>query len=255
MFLVIDIGNSCISMGLCSKEKIEDTASMTHENLEKYELINIFRSIYKNINFENCIISSVKDELNDVVCQAVYDAYKIKPIFLDTDFNTGIKLKVKNPDTLGSDRLANIYAGLTLYQKKPLIIIDSGTATTFDILDKEGDFIGGVIMPGFGMQLSALSEKTSKLPPIDIEGYKKVDKIICGETKKEILSGVIRGHVFAIEGLLQKCEEELGAKPFVVLTGGGMPILEKYMQKDKYDVVNENLTLEGIRLLYERNMD
>lgn len=254
MLLVIDVGNTCISLGLCSEGKIQSAAKFAHKNTGKDYLTSVFHSLYKEINFENCIISSVNDELTGIVHQAVYDTYKINAMILNTDFETDIKLKVKNPETLGSDRLANIYAAKVLYKKTPLIVIDSGSATTFDILDKEGDFIGGVIMPGFGMQLSALTEKTSKLPPIDIEGYKKAQKIICAGTKNEILSGVIRGHVFAIEGLLQKCKEELGAKPFVILSGGGAPILKKYMQEKNYNVINENLTLEGIRLLYERNI-
>ena len=256
MLLTIDIGNTSIAMGLYENQRLERVARFEHnKNLNTYAITSVLESIYKNIYLQGGIISSVADELTGKIENAVTDVYKIKPLILNSNFEFDLNLKVKNPETIGSDRLANIYAASKLYKQTPLIIIDSGSATTFDILDKNGDFIGGVIMPGFTLQFKSLNDYTSKLPLINIENYNKGHKIICTNTKSQMISGVIRGQICAIEGLLKQCEQELGEKPFVVITGGGAKTVEKYIQKDFYNVINPDLTLQGLGMLYERNIN
>ena len=132
---------------------------------------------------------------------------------------------------------------------KPAIIVDLGTATTFDILDKFGNFIGGVIMPGLNLQFRALNKSTSKLPRIEAGA---VDSAIGNNTADAILSGVIRGSACAIEGLIEQCEKELGENAVIVATGGYSGLISKYMKR-QFDFVNPYLTLEGLRFLYELN--
>ena len=132
---------------------------------------------------------------------------------------------------------------------KPAIIVDIGTATTFDILDKNGDFLGGVIMPGPNLQFRALNKSTSKLPKIDAN---TVDKAIGNNTADAILSGVIRGSACAIEGLIEQCEAELEDRAVIIATGGYSSLISKYMNR-QFDFVNPYLTLEGLRFLYELN--
>ena len=157
-------------------------------------------------------------------------------------------MKLKNPKEAGADRIANACGAYMLYSK-PTIIVDLGTATTFDIIDKHGDFVGGVIMPGLNLQLRALNKSTSKLPKIEAD---EVDKAIGDNTADAILSGVIRGSACAIEGLIEECEKELGAKALIVATGGYSGLISKYMKR-QFDFVNPYLTLEGLRFLYELN--
>lgn len=256
MLLVIDIGNTTIAVSLFKGKELLSKYSLEHfPQITDVALSESFVSVFGNVNIEGCIISSVVETLTDVVFVAVNNTYKVNSIILDSDMDIGVNLNVKNPEAIGSDRLANMCAASVLYNKYPLVVVDCGTATTFDVLDKNGDFTGGLIMPGFSMQLQSLHEHTSKLPVVELKNYNKAHKVMCTTTKNQILSGVIRGHVCSIEGLLEYCAAELGEKPFVVITGGGADIIQEYMAKDKYDVINPMLTLEGARLAYERNMD
>ena len=156
------------------------------------------------------------------------------------------KLKLKNPSEAGADRIANACGAYVLYSK-PAIIVDLGTATTFDIINKDGDFIGGVIMPGLNLQFRSLNNSTSKLPRIEAN---TVNKAIGDNTVDAILSGVIRGSACAIEGLISQCEEELGEKAVIIATGGYSGLISQYMNRS-FDFVNPYLTLEGLRFLYE----
>ena len=256
MLLVVEIGNTCMTMCLYKGKKLERESKMSYsKGLNAYALSEILLAAIGKEHIDDCIISSVVNELTGEMHQAISNTYKVNSLILNSDLDLGIKLKVKNPETIGSDRLANIVGAINLYDRKPLVVIDSGTATTFDVIDKNGDFTGGVIMPGFEMQLKALHDNTSKLPLIEINNTDKAQKIIGGNTKSQMISGVIRGHICGIEGLLAICEKELEEKPFVVLTGGGVDIIKKYLPKDKYNVINPQLTTEGARIIYERNMD
>ena len=118
----------------------------------------------------------------------------------------------------------------------------------FDILDKNGYFIGGIILPGIKMQFDSLNQKTSLLPKLDIQ---KIDHVIGKNTKDNILSGVIRGHACAINGLIHKCESELGTKTTIILTGGLSEFIAEYI--DNFDYCDKNLTLEGLKILYDLN--
>jgi len=248
MLLVIDIGNTSISIGLYEDNRLEKKSWINHgHNLNEEELANAIKPFIP----QECVISSVADELTDRVRNFVINTYNVNPVLINSCVKSGITTKVKHPETIGADRLANIYAAAKLYSARPLIVVDSGSATTFDVLDKEGDFIGGVIMPGFGIQSESLHAYTSKLPLINVKDVKTTVSVIQDETGDEMISGVIRGHVCSVEGLVRECEKELAAKPYVILTGGNMHILQQYMQKDLYNEANPNLTLEGIRMLYK----
>ena len=256
MILVVDIGNTFVTIGLYKNKKLEGISRFEHKhNMQAFALSKIFSSVYEKINPQDAIISSVADEITNEMIEAINDTYKINPLILTSDLELDINLKVKAPETIGADRLANIYAASILYPDKPLIVIDSGTATTFDILDNNGDFIGGIIMPGLEMQFKALNEHTSKLPFISKESYTKAHKIICTNTKNEIISGTVRGYICSIEGLIKLCEQELNAKLFVVITGGGAELIAEFLPKQYYNEVNLNLTLQGIGMIYERNID
>ena len=208
----------------------------------------MLHTLFKKYNIHACIIASVVDELNRTFKHAADNVFHLNSILLTNKLNLGIKLKLKNPKEAGADRIANACGAYVLYSK-PAIIVDLGTATTFDILDKNGDFLGGVIMPGLNLQFRALNKSTSKLPKIEAD---TVDKAIGNNTADAILSGVIRGSACAIEGLINQCEEELGKKAVIIATGGYSSLIAKYMKR-KFDFVNPYLTLEGLRFLYELN--
>ena len=149
---------------------------------------------------------------------------------------------------IGADRIANAAGAYVLY-KHPVIVIDFGTATSFDIVNGKGEFIGGVIAPGINLQLKSLNKFTSKLPRIEAA---KSPCAIGNNTVDAILSGVIRGCACMIDGLVEQCEKELGQKAVVVATGGYASCIAEYMKRP-FDYINPTLTLEGLRHLYYIN--
>lgn len=246
MLLAIDIGNTNITLGIFEEDRLISKKSLYTNIFEsKDEYTNNFRNLLSDYKFNHCIISSVVPELDTKIAEVIRKLFDIKPIFINSNINLGFKIKSEHPETAGADRIANaVYASKKC--PKPAIIIDIGSAITFDVIDKNGDFTGGLIMPGLRLQLKALHDYTSKLPIVDI---KPIDKIINNDTENSILSGVIRGAACAIDGLILKCTEELGLKPYVVLTGGNANLIAKYISH--YDYINQNLTLEGINLVFK----
>lgn len=249
MLLAADIGNTSITLGLFDNEAlVEDfrLASDKDLSLEEYEVL--LKSLFKNYDIEGCIISSVVEELNNKFKSAVDNVFKIESILLSAKINTGIKIKMPNLDEVGADRIANAAGAYVLYNH-PVIVIDFGTATTFDIVNQDGEFIGGVIAPGINLQLKTLNKFTSKLPRIDAAESKTA---IGNNTVDAMLSGVIRGCACMIDGLIEQCEEELGQKAVIVATGGYSNFVANYLKRP-FDFINPTLTLEGLRHLYNIN--
>lgn len=249
MLLTTDIGNTSITLGLFDNEAlIEDfrLASDKDLSLEEYEVL--LKSLFKNYKIDGCIISSVVEELSNKLKTAVDNVFKINTILLSANINTGIKIAMPNLDEVGADRIANAAGAYVLY-KHPVIVIDFGTATTFDIVNNYGEFIGGLIAPGINLQLKTLNKFTSKLPRIDAAISKSA---IGNNTVDAMLSGVIRGCACMIDGMIEQCETELGSKAVIVATGGYSTYVSQYLKRP-FDFINPTLTLEGLRYLYNIN--
>ena len=248
MLLVADIGNTNITLGVYENESMPEILRLPSDKelpQEEYEIL--LHTLFKNYKIDSCIIGSVVRELDDKFKKAVSETFKITPVLLNNNMDIGIKLKLKTPQEVGADRIANAYAAYMMYEK-PVIVVDLGTATTFDVVNKDGEFIGGVIMPGINLQFNSLCRNTSKLPKINAN---KSEKAIGDSTENAILSGVIRGTACAIEGLINQCENELGEKATIVATGGDSELVSEYMTRP-FDFVDPYLTLEGLRFLYRR---
>ena len=249
MLLVLDIGNTNITLGLYNGDELVETFRLiSDKNLSPEVYYNSLKKILANYEVSKCIIGSVVKELDGVLKEACDKVFNTNTLVFYSNLKTGVELDVARPETVGADRIANAYAAKKLYSI-PCIVVDLGSATTFDILSKEGKFFGGIIMPGINMQLNSLCEKTSKLPKIEPE---QVEKVIGVDTKSCILSGVIRGHACAIEGLIAQCEKEIGTKVAVIATGGLSQLISQYMER-KFDHINPTLTLDGFKYLYELN--
>lgn len=249
MLLTADIGNTSITLGLFEDDALVEEFRLASDKdlpLEEYEVL--LKSLFKNFNVSGCIISSVVEELNEKFKNAVKNVFKLEPLFLSTAINTGIKIALDNPEEAGADRIANAAGAYVLYDK-PVIVVDFGTATTFDIVNKKGEFIGGVIAPGLNLQMKVLNTFTSKLPRIDVAISTHA---IGHNTQDAILSGVIRGTAGMIDGLVEQCEQELGEKAVLVATGGYSGLISNYLKRP-FDFINPSLTLEGLRYLYQLN--
>ena len=249
MLLVVDIGNTNITLGVFEENNLIKTFRLNSDkNLSQNEYQALLKNLLKDYQISDCIIGSVVKELSDILKKACDKIFEIDSFLFTTSDNCGLNIKLNNPNTLGIDRIANAIAAKQYYPL-PIIVVDIGTATTFDIISDDGDFIGGIIMPGLNLQFDSLNSKTSKLPKITICDSKKA---IGDSTKSALLSGVIRGSACAIEGLLKQCEIELGKKATIIATGGHCEIISQYMQRS-FDYINKDLTLDGLRILYNIN--
>lgn len=249
MLLTADIGNTSITLGLFDEDAlVEEFRLASDKDLSQEEYEVLLKTLCKPYEIEGCIIASVVDELNKKFKSSADNVFKINSILLTNDCNTGVKITLKNPKEAGADRVANACGAFMLY-KKPCIVVDFGTATSFDIVNEKGEFIGGIIAPGLNLQMKVLNKFTSKLPKIDVAIS---NKAIGTSTSEAILSGVIRGSACMIDGLIEQCEKEIGSKVTLIATGGYSGLISNYLKRP-FDFINPTLTLEGLRFLYNLN--
>ncbi len=249
MLLTADIGNTSITLGIFEEDALVEEYRLASDkdlSLEEYEVL--LKSLFKEFKVDGCIISSVVEELTNKFKSAVDNVFKFKSVVLSTEINTGVEILLDNPAEAGADRIANAAGAYVLYNH-PVIVVDFGTATTFDIVNGKGQFIGGVIAPGVTLQLKALNKFTSKLPRIDVT---LSNAAIGHNTTDAILSGVLRGSAAMIDGLVEQCEKELGQRAVLVATGGYSGLIANYLKRP-FDFINPTLTLEGLRYLYQIN--
>ena len=255
MLAAIDIGNSCIKTGIYNGNTLIEYSSYEYnKNIAYGQIEQHFIKLLHSKDISDCVIASVVDEMTELIIEVVNNICNIKPYIINSNKKLGINIKAESPERIGVDRIVNAIAASKLYSF-PLIVVDFGTATTFDIVNSYGDFIGGIILPGINTQLKSLAADTSKLPKIDLQKMEIIQTVINTNTEKAILSGVLKGHAHAIDGLIQDCSKELGSKPMVILTGGFAEYMSKYIPHNVFDYVNPTLTLEGIKQIYEMNIE
>ncbi len=253
MLLTIDIGNTNITLGVFDGETIVHSWRLSTEITRTEDEYGVFlKNLLKEINSEKqitqAIISSVVVQLTERLQIALKKYMGIESLVVSHKIKTNVKLKTDNPSQIGADRIANACAAAKLYSV-PAIVVDFGTATSFDIVDKNNEFIGGIITAGMKIQAEALSSKTSKLPKLNIEAP---ENAIGRNTIDAMLSGIVRGHAAMIDGLIKECEEELGSKATIIATGGYSSVISKYLRR-KFDYINPDLTLIGAKILFDMN--
>ena len=249
MLLTADIGNTNITLGLFDGEVyVNEFRLASDKDLTGEEYENILKSLFKDYKIDGCVIGSVVEELNIKFKRAVDNAFGITSVFVDCDVNLDIKIKTDNSREVGADRIANAVAVADKY-KGAVIVIDFGTATTFDIINSKREFLGGVIAPGINTQMKCLKSSTSKLPKIDVSISQRA---VGHNTTEAILSGVIRGTACMVDGLVAQCEEELNEPVTVIATGGYCGLIANYLKRP-FDFVDQILTLQGLKRIYELN--
>lgn len=253
MLLVADIGNTSTTFGIYKDENLLDNWRLASDKNKSEDEYGIFlKNLVKHKDFDGklkaAVISSVVLPLTEIFKEAIENYLKIPVLVISAKINSGIKLDVEKPEEVGGDRIANAYAAYKLY-KIPAVVVDFGTATTFDIISADGRFIGGIIAPGIGISAEALSSFTSLLPRIKIAASPSV---IGKNTVDNMLSGIIRGHAAMINGLITDIESELSSPVTVIATGGFSKLVSECLKRP-FDSVNPYLTLEGLRLIYNLN--
>ena len=205
---------------------------------------------YQNValtDIENIIISSVVPPLVVPITKMCERYFKIHPLLVGPGIKTGIKLNYENPRAIGADRIVNVVGAFDQYGGD-LIVIDIGTATTFDVVAENGDFLGGVIAPGIATSADALFNQTAKLPRVELVAPKS---IICHNTIQGMQAGIIYGYVGQIDEIVRRIREEIGKNLRVVATGGFAKMIAR--ESKTIEKVDHFLTLSGLRVLFERN--
>lgn len=253
MLFVADIGNTSITVGIYDGEKLLHTwklASDKKRSEDEYGVIlhNFLHHAGMVEKLDGAIISSVVLPLTERFVVAIEKYLNVPVINLTHKTKTGITIDLDKPQEVGADRLANACAAYQIY-KKTAVVVDFGTATSFDIVSADGKFLGGVIAPGIRISADALNAFTSRLPKVKIEAPPST---IGKNTIDAMLSGLVRGHGALIEGLIEDVEKELGEPVITIATGGYSSIITECMKRP-FDYLNTNLTLEGLRLIYNLN--
>ena len=253
MLVTADIGNTNITLGVFEGNSIIHSWRLSTEITRTEDEYGVFlKNLLKETNMDkkitNAVISSVVVQLTEKIEIALKKYLDINSFIISHKVKTNVILKTDDKSQIGADRIANACAVTKLY-KIPAIVVDFGTATTFDIVNGNNEFIGGIITAGMKIQAEALSSKTSKLPKLNIEASKDV---IGKNTIDAMLSGIVRGHAAMIEGLLSDCEKELGQKATIIATGGYSSVISSYLKR-KFDYINPDLTLIGAKILFDLN--
>lgn len=252
MLLVLDVGNTNTVMGIFEGKKLIKQWRLTSRKQTADEVGFMILGLLSASGISKAMIlasvyASVVPSLNEIFLEGIKNYIGVPCLKVTQDLDTGLKVEIKNPAGLGADRLLNAVAGVEKYGS-PLIIVDLGTAITLDVISAEGAYVGGTIAPGMDLSMESLYSRTAKLPQISLiaPGH-----YIGEDTTEAIQSGIVYGTVGLVDTLLRGIFKELGGSCRVVATGGHASILTQY--SDIVKEVDPWLTIEGLRIIYERN--
>lgn len=255
MILVIDVGNTNITLGVFEKEDLRATFRMTSSQIRTSDEYGIYLCSmleHRGIDpkcIQDVVISSVVPDVMYSLNNGVIKYFHVQPLVINPETKTGIRLVTANPREIGADRIVDAVAAYTLFGG-PVLVIDFGTATTYDLVLKDGSFAAGITSPGIRISARALWEDTAKLPAIEI---RKPPSILAKDTITSMQAGLVYGYIGQTEYIIKKVKEEsgLGDELRVVATGGLGKIIAD--EVDSIQVYDNMLTLKGLRLIYERN--
>lgn len=256
MLLAFDIGNTNIVIGVFQQDKlIADwrIASDRQRTYDEYGLLleQLFQcSNLKRSDVEDIIISSVVPNLTGILKLTCERYFKLTPMVVGNGLKTGMPIRYENPKEVGADRIVNAVAAIELYGA-PLIILDFGTATTFCVINEKGEYLGGAIAPGIGISASALVERTAQLPKVEMI---VPEKVIGKNTIHAIQSGLLYGYCGLVDGMVRRIAAEIDMTlddVKVIATGGLAELI--HANSETVQIVDQMLTLQGLRILYNKN--
>lgn len=254
MLLAVDAGNTNVTFALFDGKKRKSSWRIkTDAARSADEYIVFLAKLFELNGFEftqvkDCIISSVVPDANFSLRMMCHSAFKLKPIFIGKDIkNLGLEIKLDKPEEIGSDRIVNAVAVLTYYEP-PAIVVDFGTATTFDVIGKDSAYLGGAIAPGVNLSLNSLHQAAAKLPKISVS---RPELAIGTNTITAMQSGIYYGYTALVSGMINRIKTELKGKPIVLATGGLAPLFKGDIPE--IDKIDEDLTLKGLLSIYLRH--
>ena len=253
MLLVMDVGNTDTVLGVYDGEellhdwRIRTKADHTVDEygILIYNLYNASRISSRAV--QDIIISCVVPPMLNILEPLCQKYFKVKPLIVGPGVRTGMPIFYDNPKEVGADRIVNAVACFQKHQRS-LIIVDFGTATTFDYISSQGEYMGGCIAPGIMISTEALFSRTAKLPRVELT---KPKNIIAKDTVSSMQAGIMYGYAGLVDGIVERMKKEAASNPLVVATGGLATIIAP--QATSIDLVEKMLTLEGLRLIYHLN--
>ncbi len=240
MLLAIDIGNTNITFGLFHGRKLARRFDIPAKDYARSKL----KGNLGKYNIDDAIICSVVPRVTKILTKDLKACFRIGPHIIGKDVTVPIKNLYRKPGQVGQDRLVNAYAG-TVFYGAPLIIVDFGTAITFDVVKRNKVYLGGMILPGLGISLEALSRKTALLPQIKLSAPKE---FIGRDTKSSMLSGIVYGFAALVDDLAARIREKIGKKALVIGTGGNIGLMSEYCREIGRS--DRDLTLKGLNAIY-----
>ena len=250
--IAVDIGNTETTVGIGSKDNWDSYRFTTRDTNTPDELLALFNSTFQiksevNKDIEGAIICSVVPQATNSFSEAIRKYLNLEPIIVGPGIKTGLKVNIDNPKELGPDRIANSVAGY-LITEADTVVIDLGTATTFDVVSKNKEYLGGSIAPGIKISLDALTLTPASLKSVELD---TPNKVIGKNTYEAIQSGLIMGHASMIDSMVEKIILEIDIEPKIILTGGLSKVVQPILNVNVEYI--ENLTLVGLEEIFKLN--
>jgi type III pantothenate kinase len=248
MLLAVDIGNSNIKFGIFDGEQLLSKFSIPTDRNATADGLKTTVGPRLDLPITSSIVCSVVPQIENALAEFLLSSIGVEPVFVRNDFDFGLKINYEPLTAAGTDRLVNAFSAVEKYGV-PCIICSFGTATTFDVVDRDRVLMGGVIAPGMKTMAKALHLNTAQLPEVEV---KTPESVIGNTTITSIRSGVFYGQIAIVEGIIDRIKKEMGDTPKVIATGGFASSIAE--NTDRFDLVDENLLLDGLHLLSRRGL-
>ncbi len=253
MLLTLDVGNTNVTLGVYDGDSLRATwrfATDVEKQPDEYGVLLLTLLQHESLSpadVTDAVMACVVPDLEPVIDLVCERYLAVRPLVVHAGVRTGLRILYDTPRDVGADRVADAVAAIQLYGP-PLIVVDLGTATVFDAITKEGDYLGGALAPGLGIASEALFRRAAKLYRVELSRPRAA---IGRNTITAMQSGILFGYVGLIEGVVRRMKEEMGDSPKVIGTGGYAQLISR--ETDVIDIVNQDLTLEGLRIIYNLN--